>query len=356
MAFLTTDYSSHRKNRKQIMTFNPKWPVSLAPLVNGFRATVSILSLACFACAVAFAQQTPVVPAVTPVATIAEQSSAPASSVQAEKAASSDGASTTPVQSASDNPEAAAKDAAQNPVANTISIPFQNNTFFNFGGYKRRVNGLEIEPVIPFRLSKDWILITRTITPLFYMPRVSPLEGEHFGLGNLNPQFYLSPAHPGKIIWGVGPQFSLPTATDRTLGVNKWGAGPAVVVLTKRSHWLFGSLVNNLWTTGAGKQGHQDPNYPTVFHSLNQMTLNPFVYYNMKGGWYFVSSLIMTADWAANADNRWTVPVGGGVGRVFKIGTQMLNARTQFWKDVKHVEGGQTWTMQMQVQLLFPHK
>jgi hypothetical protein len=349
--------------------FNPKWPISLVPLAHGFRAKVSILSLAFFACAVVSAQQNPAAPAVTPVATFAEQSmknvsdntdnqvSTPAFSGQAEKVPTSDGSSTTPVQSASDaSPEAAAKDAAQNPVANTISIPFQNNTFFNFGGYKRSVNALEIEPVVPFRLSNDWILITRTITPLIYMPRVSPLEGDHFGLGNLNPQFYLSPAHPGKIIWGVGPQFSLPTASDRTLGVNKWGAGPAVVVLTKRGHWLFGSLVNNLWTGGAGRQGHQDPDYPTVFHSLNQMTLNPFVYYNMKGGWYLVSSLIMTADWAANPDNRWTVPVGGGVGRVFKIGTQMLNARTQFWKNVEHVEGGQTWTMQMQVQLLFPHK
>jgi hypothetical protein len=347
--------------------------ISFAPLANGLRLIVLISSLVVLASSLAAAQQNPVGAAESSaaaagdpndkkVASIREddtgkQTSASPSLVPAQSVVAADDSSAASVQAPSGNSaESAAKDAAQNPVANTISIPLQNNTFFKFGGYKRAVNALEIEPVIPFRLSDNWILITRTIVPLIYVPRVSPSQGENFGLGNLNPQFYLSPAHPGKIIWGVGPQLSLPTATDKTLGVNKWGAGPAAVILTKRGHWLFGSLVNNVWTGGAGKQGHQDPIYPTVLHSLNQMTLNPFVYYNMKAGWYFVSSLIMTADWAAKPDSRWTVPVGGGAGRLFKLGPQIFNARMQFWKDVKQPTGGQSWTMQTQVQLIFPHK
>ena len=69
-----------------------------------------------------------------------------------------------------------------------------------------------------------------------------------------------------------------------------------------------------------------------------------------------MSSPIMTADWLANRDNRWTVPVGGGFGRVFKISRQLVNARAQFWNDVKSPTGGQSWTMQTQIQLLFPRK
>jgi hypothetical protein len=118
----------------------------------------------------------------------------------------------------------------------------------------------------------------------------------------------------------------------------------------------MGALVNNVWTGGAGRQGHQDPVYPTVFHSVNQMTLNPFAFYNMKRGWYLMSSPIMTSDWAAKSDQRWTVPVGGGFGRVFKLGPQLVNARAQFFNDVKTVPGGQSWTMQTQVQFLFPRK
>lgn len=239
--------------------------------------------------------------------------------------------------------DAAAKDAAQNPIAHVISVPFQNNTFFKVGQYQRAENALIIEPVIPVRLSENWILITRTITPLIYVPRVTPSQGETFGLGNLNPQFYLSPAHPGSIIWGAGPQLWLPTATDKALGVNKWGGGPAMVVLTKQGHWLFGALVNNVWAGTGGRH-------------LNEMTLNPFVFYNLPRGWYVMSSPIMTADWLANHDNRWTVPVGGGFGRVFKISRQLVNARAQFWNDVKSPTGGQSWTMQTQIQLLFPRK
>ena len=95
---------------------------------------------------------------------------------------------------------AAAKDAVQNPLVTTISVPFQNNTFFNVGSYRRTENGLLLEPVIPCKLSENWNLITRTIVPVIYQPLVSPSQGSDFGLGNLNPQFFLSPARSGQII------------------------------------------------------------------------------------------------------------------------------------------------------------
>lgn len=141
--------------------------------------------------------------------------------------------------------DAAAKDAAQNPVAAAISVPFQNNTYYDVGPYRRAENILLVEPVIPFRLSQNWIVISRTITPIEVIPRVSPTEGVDYGLGNIQPQFYLSPSHPGKFIWGAGAQLWLPTATDRVLGTNKWGGGPATVGLFRQGHWLGGSLIGN---------------------------------------------------------------------------------------------------------------
>ena len=142
---------------------------------------------------------------------------------------------------------AAAKDAAQNPLANTISVPIQNNTFLRVGPYRRTENGLLIQPVIPFKLTENWNLITRTILPVIYQPQLSPFRDSELGLGNLNPQFFLSPARSGPIIWGFGPQLWLPTATNRVLGVNKFGGGPAAVALTKKGHWLVGTLVGNVW-------------------------------------------------------------------------------------------------------------
>jgi len=239
--------------------------------------------------------------------------------------------------------DSAAKDAAQNPVAAAISVPFQNNVYYGVGPYRRAENALLIEPVVPFRLSQKWMVISRTIVPVEVAPRISAHDPVDYGLGDIQPQFYLSPAHPGKFIWGAGPQLWLPTATDSELGTNKWGGGPAVVGLIRQGHWLGGSLLSN--------------QFAGINHKhIDSMTLNSFLFYNMSHGWYFVSTPVVTADWTASRNNRWTVPVGGGVGRVFKLGAQPLNARAEFFNDVRTTAGGSDWQLQTQLQFLFIKK
>ena len=121
---------------------------------------------------------------------------------------------------------------AQNPVAKLISLPFQNNFGFGIGPNNVTQWVLNVQPVIPISLGPDWNLITRTITPIINQP--SPAAGidSAFGLGDINPTFFLSPAGSADFIWGVGPTFTLPTATDTMLGSGKWSAGPAAVALT----------------------------------------------------------------------------------------------------------------------------
>jgi hypothetical protein len=232
---------------------------------------------------------------------------------------------------------------AQNPIANTISVPFQNNTFFNVGPLHKTANDLIIEPVIPTKLNADWNLIARWITPLVYLPRVSPVEGSEFGLGNLQPEFYLSPAHSGSVIWGVGPKLYLPTATNKALGINRIGGGPTAVALTIQGPWVAGIVANNVWA-GSGNA------------RVNELTLNPFVDYNLKNGWYFVSSPVITSNWVAKSGDRWTVPVGGGIGRLFKIGNQAVNARVQGLYNAVRPDFAPSWQLQVQVQFLFPNK
>jgi len=187
------------------------------------------------------------------------------------------------------------------------------------------------------------MLISRTIVPVEVVPRISPRDPVDYGLGNIQPQFYFSPAHPGKFIWGAGPQLWLPTATDSELGTNKWGGGPAMVGLIRQGHWLGGSLLSN--------------QFAGINHKhVDSLTLNSFLFYNMAHGWYFVSTPVITADWTASRSNRWTVPVGGGVGRVFKLGAQPLNARAEFFNDVRTTAGGSDWQLQTQLQFLFIKK
>jgi hypothetical protein len=234
--------------------------------------------------------------------------------------------------------------AAQNPVAAMISLPFQNNTLFGVGPDDEVANVLNIQPVIPFTIG-EWNIINRTIVPLIYLPDVTSglpelPEGvsgrETFGLGDIN--------HSGPVIWGIGPSLTIPTATDEKIGTEKWSAGPAAVALAQPGPWVVGSLVRQLWSF-AGDGDRQD---------VSQLLIQPFVNYNMADGWYLVSAPIITANWEADSDDTWTVPVGGGFGRIFRIGDQALNAQLQGFYNVEHPQFGPEWIMRFQLQFLFP--
>jgi hypothetical protein len=244
--------------------------------------------------------------------------------------------------------------AAQNPVADMISLPLQNNTYFNVGPGEDTVNVLNIQPVIPFSAG-DWNLITRTIVPLIYVPNTiggiaeipqgNPnYNSTEFGLGDINATVFLSPARPGKVIWGIGPTLTMPTATDRALGSEKWSAGPSVVVLTTPKPWVIGVLARNIWSF-AGDSNRAD---------VNQLLVQPFVNYNMADGWYLTSAPIITANWEASSGNEWTVPLGGGVGKIFKIGSQPMNASVQSYYNVETPQFGPDWSVRLQLQFLFP--
>jgi hypothetical protein len=235
--------------------------------------------------------------------------------------------------------------AAQNPVANLISVPFQFQSNFGVGPYHQPQGVLNIQPVIPITINDDWNLITRWITPVIAQPRLSPTDGREFGLGDLNPSFFLSPSKPGGggIIWGIGPTFLLPTATDKNLGNHRWGAGPSAVVLTIKGPWVVGVLANNIWSFASTGKGS----------NVNQMLIQPFVNYNFSHGWYLTSSPIITANWLASGA-KWTVPVGGGFGRLFKVGQLPVNMSLAAYYNVETPKGGAKWQARFQVQLLFP--
>ena len=233
--------------------------------------------------------------------------------------------------------------AAQNPIANMISLPFQANINTGIGPDDETQSILNIQPVWPFSLNDDWNLITRTILPVTSQPDIFTTEGRVNGLGDATFTAFLSPAELGSITWGVGPVFLLPTASDDTLGTDKWGAGASVVILAMPGNWVVGSLLSNLWSVGGS--GKQD---------INLFTWQYFVNYNLPKSWYFTSAPIITANWEAENKNTWTVPFGGGVGKIFKIGKQPLNAQVSAYKNVESPELGSDWQIRLQLQLLFP--
>jgi len=237
--------------------------------------------------------------------------------------------------------------AVQNPVASLISFPLQNNSNFGIGTNDRTQNVLNLQPVIPVGISENWNLIIRWITPVIWQPAPTTKDDGVFGFGDMNPTFFFSPAKPRHVVWGVGPAFVLPSATNQqVLGQGKLSMGPSVVALAQPGHWTIGALVNNVWSVAG----------PSKRPDVNQMTLQYFINYNLNEGWYLTVSPIITANWNASSGNQWVVPVGGGVGRVFRLGYQPLNASVAFFGNAARPTNSSPWGMRLQIAFLFPKK
>ena len=160
-------------------------------------------------------------------------------------------------------------------------------------------------------------------------------------MGDIQLSLFLSPAKPGALIWGAGPILQFPTATDDVLGQGKWGAGPTAAALTIQGPWVVGALINNVWSfAGDGDR-----------KAVNQMLLQPIVNYNLPGGWYVNSVPYITADWKRGSD-RWTVPIGGGVGRI--SGSALAAGRAGAYYNVVRPDNGAEWQLRARVNFLFP--
>jgi len=236
--------------------------------------------------------------------------------------------------------EAALAKATQNPLAAMYSLPFQNNTTFGVGPYDNTQNVLNIQPVIPVSLGQNINLINRIIIPIITQPSYVE-DKSSTGLGDISYTAWLAPTKASKIIWGVGPVFQIPTASDADeFGTREFGIGPSVVALTIINQWVAGFVINNVWTFGDAKE--------------NKFLFQYFVNYNLPKAWFVVSAPILTANWNAKSGEQWIVPFGGGLGKVFKIGKQPMNINAQTYYNAVKPDGWGDWQFRLQVQLLFP--
>lgn len=242
------------------------------------------------------------------------------------------------------------RSAVQNPISSLISLPFKFT--FDYGAPNGEASFLNIQPVVPITVG-DWNLVNRAIIPLIDSPGEvagtpgipNPIEGDGAtGLGDINYSLFFSPVKYHKVIWGIGPSITIPSATNKELGSEKWSAGPTGVVLFQPDWGTFGILARHLGSF-AGDSDRKD---------INQSLFEPFVNYNLPNGWYLITDIIVTANWDLKGSDVWTVPIGGGVGKLFKIGGQAINARTEAYYNVAKPDNAPDWQWGFTVQLLFP--
>lgn len=232
---------------------------------------------------------------------------------------------------------------SQNPIENMVTVPLNSNFNYGYGSGNNTQYILDIKPVIPVPLTSSWNLITRTIIPVYHQPGLG--GGYINGIGDINPTFFFTPSSLNTVLWGAGPVFMLPTATNNQLGQGKYSIGPSLAMLVMPGNWVTGFIVNNLWSV-AGESSRP---------SVNQMSFQYFINYNFSRGWFITTSPTITADWMQDNSNRWTVPFGLGLGRVFHIGSQSLSASVQAYDNVVTPrQGGPSWQLELNISLLFP--
>ena len=247
---------------------------------------------------------------------------------------------------------------SMNPLSTVISVPFENNTLFNLGPSGSNANVLNIKPIFPLNMG-DWNLINRFILPVIYTQGQDELDdefnwgngnpgsfglGSAFGIGDTTYQGFITPGKSGNIAWGLGGSIVMPTHSEARFGSDKWSAGPALVTFAPLDNWILGGILQNIWSV-AGDSSAPDVN---VFSA--QVGIN----YKLKKGWYLTSAPLITANWEADSDNRWTVPLGGGVGRLFRLGGKAIAVDVGAYYNVESPRFANDWYSQILVNFPFP--
>jgi hypothetical protein len=242
-------------------------------------------------------------------------------------------------------PQPSASDATalarqtQNPVSSLISVPLQANWDFGLGDRETTGTVLNFQPVMPFGITPSTNIILRVIMPLASQPGA---DGRINGMGDVVTTAFFSPAKAGRIIWGVGPVFLLPAATNSALGGEKFGIGPSVVALTQPGSWTLGFLFNHIWST-SGANDRADVN--TTF-------LQPFVNYNLGHGLALGAAMEATGNW--EAEETWTAPLLFTVSKVALLGKRPVNFAMGAGPTVASPEQGANWRFRLSATFMYP--
>lgn len=237
--------------------------------------------------------------------------------------------------------------AAQNPLANVISVPFQNNTNFGIGIYDKTSNVTNIQPILPVTLGKKgWLLINRFIIPF---PKSTPVpefenEGNITGIGDVTYTAWFAPPVKGKLTWGFGPITIWPTASDEVLGQGKFSIGPSFVFVYGTPKYMAAAIISN-WFSVAGDSDRPDVN---TFYFQYIFT------YFLQNKWYLSTAPINLANWEANDGQKWTVPLGGGFGKMFNLGKLPMDFQIQGFYNVIKPDIIGDWQLRVQLKLIFP--
>jgi hypothetical protein len=229
-----------------------------------------------------------------------------------------------------------------------LSLGSSNTASFNLGPHDRFQDVQDLRPIVKFPLHDGYSIVNRTVIPYFIeKPDVMDSSGSAIGLGDTLSAFFLARPPSGGFVFDFGPAIGLPTATQDSLGSGKWLVGfSALALLTVEKKLAVGAFISNFWSV-AGDSGRPD---------VNRMLLEPILRYQINNGWFVYSTPVVTANWEASGNERWTIPLGGGLGRTFRVGNQVVQAQGAVYRNVFKPTYGADWSFQAKFTLLFPER
>lgn len=273
---------------------------------------------------------------------------------------------TAPLIFAAESDDALAAES-MNPLSTMIAVPFESNVLLNVGPSKSSAYVMNIKPVFPINFG-DWNLINRITAPIIWSegqgkniedrPILGVIDwgggnpksfgfGSAFGVGDITYQGFLTRSKSsGRTSWGFGGSIVFPTHSEDRFGTDKWSVGPAVVVVSQQKKWFLGLIAQNVWSV-AGDSNAID---------VNSFYIQPTINYKLGSGYYLTSAPLITANWESEPDNRWAIPIGGGLGKLMKFGGQALAIDAGAYYYIEHPEFNPDWYIQVLVNFLFPKR
>ncbi len=240
--------------------------------------------------------------------------------------------------------------AAQTEKSRFFALPLELDA--DYGATNGDVTILRIMPLYG-RPSKDnWKVIHLNLLTLADAPggipgrpgNPDPVPGDNVvGISDLLHASFFTPPSAGNPVWGFGAMLSIPIASDRRLGSGKWSAGPALRFSYKNGPWTFGAFGGQLWSF-AGDDDRND---------VSQLMVRGAIRRKLKNDWYFVSAPIITANWNADGE-KWLVPLGGGIGKLFRINANPWALSLQGYYNAIKPAGAPNWSVRFSVIAAIP--
>jgi hypothetical protein len=231
-----------------------------------------------------------------------------------------------------------------------FSLPVELES--DFGAANGDATLLRISPLYGSPSTNNWKVIHLDMLTIADAPggvpgqpgNPDPVPGDKvFGLGDLTHASFFTPPTSGKVIWGYGAMLSIPIATDSNLGSGKWSAGPAFRFVYRSGPWNIGMFGGQVWSF-AGSSNRGD---------ISQLIVRGAIRRELPNDWYFVSAPIITANWKAESQ-KWKVPLGGGIGKVFRVGSKPWAWSVQGYYNVVKPDGAPDWSVRLSIVAPLP--